>query len=386
MALFPPRRLANTTARPLHVALVHPYHWDEVRRGGERYLADLAWYLANQGHKVEALVSAHSPRPGPTTNDGIVVRTVPRVRRGVGRIGATEVETHGAVVAADLLRRRYDLVHAFTPSSALAGTATRHPTIYTELGHPDPTDAATKPWLAALHRRAVRAATAVTALSSSAAGALRAVSGREAEVLPAGVRLDLFAPNRLPRRGDPVVLFMADASVQRKGLDVLLAAIALLLPRHPRLRLKLGGPGSAEWAFQKLSEEGEAVRPHVEYLGVGSRAALPERYREATVTALPAVNEALGLVLVESLACGTPIVCTQHGGMAEVVRDAAVGRTFPPGDVAGLASALETTIALAGDAATPARCADRAKLWSWVDTVGPAHEDLYRRTQARGRR
>jgi len=45
----------------LRVALVHPYCWPDVRRGGERYLADLAWYLGRAGHLVEELGQRHPP-------------------------------------------------------------------------------------------------------------------------------------------------------------------------------------------------------------------------------------------------------------------------------------------------------------------------------------
>ena len=57
-------------SEPLRVALVHPYSWPEVRRGGERYLADLAWYLDRAGHEV-AVVTGTTGQPGTRYDDGV---------------------------------------------------------------------------------------------------------------------------------------------------------------------------------------------------------------------------------------------------------------------------------------------------------------------------
>lgn len=362
------------------MALVHPYPWSEVRRGGERYLADLAWYLTGAGHEVRVLTSG-APR-GHRVEDGIDVQVLPRVARPwLHAVGLTPVELHGLVAVPTLLRQRFDLVHALTPSGALAGRLSGHRTVYTELGHPTAEDFADRPGARRLWRAAVVRASAVTALSASAAAAVSGLSGRVPEVLAPGCRLDVFHPpadaGRAP--GPPVVLFPADASQPRKGLDLLLAAVPRLLAVHPDLELHLGGPGDPEWALGQVSDP--AVRAAVRVLGVGPRDAVPDRYRAATVTVLPAWNEAFGLVLVESLACGTPAVCTAADGMREIV-DAAVGGSFDRGDVGGLADALLAAIALARRQSTSARCVERARRFGWAESVGPRHEALYERVLA----
>ena len=45
----------------MYVALVHPYSWPEVKRGGERYLADIAWYLGEAGHTVDVITGTSGP-------------------------------------------------------------------------------------------------------------------------------------------------------------------------------------------------------------------------------------------------------------------------------------------------------------------------------------
>jgi glycosyltransferase involved in cell wall biosynthesis len=92
---------------------------------------------------------------------------------------------------------------------------------------------------------------------------------------------------------------------------------------------------------------------------------------------LPSEHEAFGLVLVESLASGTPVVAAASGGIAEIVDPGAgVGALTPVGDIGALAAAIVETVRLAADPETPARCAAHAQRWSW-DSVGPAHLAAY---------
>jgi glycosyltransferase involved in cell wall biosynthesis len=104
---------------------------------------------------------------------------------------------------------------------------------------------------------------------------------------------------------------------------------------------------------------------------------MPDLYRSSTVTALPSSNEALGLVLLESLACGTPVVAGQHGGPVEIVSDPAVGRLVPLRNPPALARALCEAIDLARAPGTAARCAAHARRWDWAGAVGPEHEAVY---------
>jgi GT2 family glycosyltransferase/glycosyltransferase involved in cell wall biosynthesis len=378
----------------LRIALVHPYPWDEVRRGGERYLADLAWYLTGRGHRVDVLTGGR-PR-GTRRMLGATVRVLPRLARpSLARLGLGPVEAHGLVALPMLARRRYDLVHALVPSGALAGRLSGHRTVLTELGHPLADDLGLEGLPARLWRAAQRTATATTALGDSAADGVAAHAGRRPHVLPPGVRLDVFCPPAAPDRAvgldpaAPTFLFPADAGGERKGLDMALAALARLRRKldRPGAKLVVCGPGDPSWAFDRLDPADRAVLDGaVELVGVGTRDELPDRYRSATVTVLPSVNEAFGLVLVESLACGTPVVATATAGMTAIVDRPGIGTTFPPGDVDALAAAMAAAADMAADPATAARCIERARDFGWAEHVGPAHEQLYRSILSRRRR
>lgn len=357
----------------MRIALVHPHPWPEVRRGAERYLEDLTSYLAAHDHDVTVITGTTGPAAGGT--DGHVTRVLrPHVRfRGMHRLGLSEIETFAMRAVGPLRRARPDVVHAFTPSAALAGRLTRRPTVYTVLGHPDAGQLPATGLVRGLFLSAVRRATVTTVLSRASAAALEATAGAGAVVLPPGVRLDRFVPALDPRRGPPRILFSGSLTDPRKHVELVVAAFAIVLQRHPDARLALSGEGDPARA---LAGAGEQLRSAVDALGPGTVEDVPGRYREATVTVLPAEHEAFGLVLVESLACGTPAVCTPAGGMPEIVgrEVGAVAATTDPG---ALADAVERALALAADPATPKACVERARRWDWDASVGPGHVRLY---------
>ena len=371
--------------KPLHVALVHPFSWPEVRRGGERYLADLMWYLDRAGHRVE-IITGTGERPGRSAAGSTMTRKLRHLPPGpLARRGYGEAETFGARALPTLLRnRRYDLVHAFTPTAAIAARLAGHRTLYTVLGHPSRELIEALPRESRLLGRAVRMASMAAALSSASARATEEAFGRPTEVLPPGVIIDRFPLRAEPRTGPPRILFPAFATNPEKGLGTLVEAFDALLDRVPDARLVLAGPGEHAWAFERLGARADRVRAATDVPGVGAIEDLPARYAGSTVTALPSTNEAFGLILVESLACGTPAVCGADGGMPEIIDRPEVGRTAPFGDAPALARALEETITLASETGTPARCREHARRWGWEERVGPLHEEIYARLARRG--
>jgi phosphatidylinositol alpha-mannosyltransferase len=357
------------------LALVHPFSWPAVRRGGERYLHDLAWYFAGQGVDVDVVVGG---RPGREPLDGArLVRL--RHPRGLDVRGLTRLDTFGAPALCWLAAHRYDVVHALTPTAAMAAVLTGQRTVYTALGNPTPQTIGRRRFAPALFRTTVRRAAASLALSESAAASIETITGVRPRVVPPGLRTDAFPVRDEPRTGPPRVLFPAFAADRRKGLDVLLAAFGRVLERHPDARLQLAGGGDTGWAFDRLDGPDRGrVAAATDDLGAGSLTDLPARYAAATVTVLPSVDEAFGLVLIESLATGTPVVGVASGGPREIVDDDAVGRLAAPRDPQSLAEAVLATIPLAADPSTPRTCAAHAKRWDWSTSIGPLHLDVYR--------
>lgn len=351
----------------MRVAVVHPFTWTDVRRGGERYAHDLAWWLSTQGHEVDYVTGGPAHSIG---HEG-AVRVVRLHHRHGERLtgwGVSKLETFGATALPWLRRNRYDVVHAFVPSAAIAARIAGQRTVFTAIGHPPATTRGRERRLVSMGSRAAQV---TTALSASAAVAVMAITGRPARVVNPGVRLDVFTPDLTPRSGPVRLLFAAHAGEPRKRLDDLLRAMDGVLEALPDARLVIGGGGEIS------SNQSRQVMDSVDVVGTGPLDDVPQRYREATVTVLPSVDEAFGLVLIESLACGTPIVAAASGGMPEIVTPGSgVGALAPVGDIDALADAVVETARLAANPETPPRCVLHAQRWSW-DAVGPAHLDAY---------
>ena len=151
----------------LRIALAHSHPFSEVRRGGERYVADLASYLGNAGHQVDVVTGTRGPSS--TTREGNVTWKACHRSPRRGRQWDEE-DTIAAPVLRHLALERYDVVHAFTPQTTLAARLSGHRVVFTVLGAPS------RQWLAAqpgprleLFVAAAWGATALTALSEAAA-------------------------------------------------------------------------------------------------------------------------------------------------------------------------------------------------------------------------
>jgi phosphatidylinositol alpha-mannosyltransferase len=176
---------------------------------------------------------------------------------------------------------------------------------------------------------------------------------------------------------------------------VLAAAFNHIHRARPEAVLQLAGPvGFNPAAIEPILGLIEpSARPSVELLGPGALGSLPKLYAAAAVTVLPSLGEPFGMVLTESLACGTPAVGTESGAIPEILTDPAVGALFARTDdmeASGrnLAGAVLRALDLAADPATADRCRRHAQQWTW-DAVGPRFERLHElalgRAAARGR-
>jgi len=109
---------------------------------------------------------------------------------------------------------------------------------------------------------------------------------------------------------------------------------------------------------------------------------MPRLYSEASVTVLPSIDEAQGMVLTESLACGTPVVGTNEGGIPEIISDPGIGTLFEsyPSDsqttAERLCEAILRGLDLSKDPGTTDHCIQYATRFSW-EVLGSEIERLY---------
>jgi phosphatidylinositol alpha-mannosyltransferase len=208
-------------------------------------------------------------------------------------------------------------------------------------------------------------------LSDHSAQMFESGFGRPAVRTPGGVRLARFGISE--RRADaPTLVYSGALDVPRKGLPDLMGALALLAEDEPDVRLWLSGPGDPG---PLLAAASPAARERTEVLPLGSPDLAPV-YGSAWATVLPSTFEAFGLVLLESLACGTPVVATRHSALPELITPE-TGALSDPGDPASLAEACRLALDLARDPGTAERCRASAEPYDWDAGVAPMIEALY---------
>jgi glycosyltransferase involved in cell wall biosynthesis len=308
--------------------------------------------LARRGHEFHVYTAAIAGAPAEEARDGFFVhRLNPLLQVG------------NAPVLPQLLRslHGFDVIHLHYPFfggeiTALAAKLARAPLLITY--HQDVLLGGTLGVVAkALEmtagRLALRAAARLLFTSYDYGQASRVRSLLRAEQigeLSNGVDLERFSPSA-PQidvrarhqigRSSRIVLLVAalDRAHYFKGVDIFLGALAQL---PPDIIAVIVGDGDMLPSYRAEANR-LGISARICFAGRASDQELPDYYRSADLTVLPSITmgEAFGLVLLESLACGTPVVASDLPGVRTVVADQLDGLLVPPSDTAALASAIK---------------------------------------------
>lgn len=364
------------SAESLKVALLTPCFWPEVRRGGERFVHELGVGLATAGHQPRMITSARSKRPSVTVEDGIEILRLPRPP-GEGRLMRRNIEDHLLHVPltyAALRARDHDVAHAIHPSDAIAAgryaRATGRPAVLSFLGLPDHQGLMHRRKRLGIMQTALKECGAVTSLSKTVAAEFKRTLGYDSPVIYPGVDLQAFRPG--PRADEPLIFCSAAVNEPRKRVDLLLRAFAHVRRERPTATLALSDPGDP-----RVRDDITASVDGVQWVNVDERQDLARMNARSWVAVLPSFGEAFGLVLVEALACGTPVVGADRGAIPEVIDRPEIGGLFSGDDERAVAKALLDALELASDPATPANCRARAADFSTERTT-EAYIELYR--------
>jgi len=165
--------------------------------------------------------------------------------------------------------------------------------------------------------------------------------GGDAVLIPNGVFVDRFS-TALPRpewRGPAGTIgFIGRLDEPRKGLPTLLAAFSRVVAQRPGVRLIVAGRGDVDEAASELPP---AVREGVTFLGQVSEEEKARLLRTVDIYVAPnLMGESFGIVLVEALAAGAPVLASDLDAFRRVLDDGRVGALFPRGDVPALAARL----------------------------------------------
>jgi len=191
----------------------------------------------------------------------------------------------------------------------------------------------------------LRASDERLANSSHTATEVELVSGLSAKVIPYGASIEVketvTTPNKL---GEPELLLFCGRLIQRKGIDVLLRAMPAIL-RKRDVRLVITGEGDRKDEWMQLASELD-LGSVVEFAGFVSNEDLASLYQQCSAYVHPAIfddqgdTEGLGVVLVEALSYGCPVVASAVGGIIDVISHEKTGLLVPEKDCEALADAV----------------------------------------------
>lgn len=324
----------------MRIGLVCPYSWD-IPGGVQAHVRDLAEALLDLGHHVSVLAPAEDDTPLPPYVVG-AGRAVPvRYNGSVARL------QFGPVSAARARRwlrdGRFDVLHLHEPSSPSLSLAVlmqaRGPIVAT--WHTSMTRSRTLAALGPLIQPFLEKITGRIAVSAAARRLQVEHLGGDAVEVPNGVAVAHYA-NAEPLPGYPraggTVGFVGRYDESRKGMPVLLSALAELAPRRPGLRLLVAGRGDADDLLGALPP---VLAGRVELLGLVSEADKARMLRSVDVYCAPNLGgESFGIILLEAMAAGTPIVASDLDAFRRVLDDGRAGVLFRTGDAGALAGAL----------------------------------------------
>jgi phosphatidylinositol alpha-mannosyltransferase len=343
----------------VRVGIVCPYTWD-VPGGVQAHVHDLAYSLIDHGHDVSVLTPVDDPdeaelpayvvpagRAVPVPYNGSVARlafgplTLTRTRRW-------------------LREGDFDVLHLHEPAvpslSMLACFAASGPLVATF--HTAMARSRALQVFGSVLQPGLEKITGRIAVSPAARRVVVEHLGGDAVLIPNGVAVDRFASaTPLPGRpAAPTVAFLGRIDEPRKGLAILLEALPELVELVPDVRLLVAGPGDVAEVRGAIPA---SLRRHVDLLGLVSDADKPRVYASGDVYCAPnTYGESFGIVLIEAMATGTPVVASDLEAFRRVLENGRAGVLVPLGDPASLAVALAE---LLGDAGRRADLAEHGR-------------------------
>ncbi len=317
----------------MRIGIVCPYNMFEHAGGVQQVVLHLADGLKKNGHYVQIITPKPARFQGDPPKEVILLGTSRRVRSGLGTAGDLAIEVDGDEIDNLLAREKFDVLNFHEPwvpvlsrqmsgRSTAAHVGTFHANFNDSLAGKSMVNI-----LSSYGRGIAENMHLLTAVSPAAAGALIRKAAEEDLVkdikyVPNGIDLKLYAPakERRPLRGagTKTILYVGRLE-KRKGVEYLIKAFAELVKENPKTHLLIGGKGNLE-ARLKQTVEFSSI-PNVEFLGYISDQEKIKLMRHADLICAPAMfGESFGIVLVEAMAVGTPLIAGRNNGYASVLK------------------------------------------------------------------
>lgn len=318
----------------MRILQVCPYAWDSPG-GVQVHVGQLSRYLEQQGHDVRILAPAFSP----VGDERVQVVGRPIRARYNGSVAPICIEPLALLRIERTLRRFLpDVVHIHEPLSPVTSffVTMRAAAPMVATWHSNMPSCRMLRGGAPIFRRVVQRVDQLLAVSASAAQfAATHLGVPMPTIVPNGMDLEPFvAVSQRPRlHRDPTVVFVNRLD-PRKGFAVMIEAFAVAAAQMPALRMVVAGDGPESRAVQQLAPD---VRARVELLGSVAHADVPGVLARGDIFVAPALgSESFGMVLLEAMAAGKPIVASRIDGYTDVARDGVEVSLVEPGDAVAL--------------------------------------------------
>ena len=315
--------------------------------GVENCVYDLSRELVKLGHEGTVLCANEPKSEKEEVLDGIRVLRVPYI----GKIANTNITPRLPI---EILKEDFDLVHAHLPTpwssdwSAIASVAKRKPlvlTYYNDIvgeGHLD--------GIARIYNKfnlkfVLKRASKIIIIQPDyirSSPYLKDFADK-VETIPVGVNLEKFRPDGMATNGKTLFfLSILDSYHRYKGLDDLLRALVLVKRAVPDVGLVVGGDGELLSHYKSLCD-GLGLNENVDFIGFVPEEMVTNCYNRCDIFVLPSISraqEGFGMVALEAMACGKPVICSDVVGVAEDLGSFGAGLTVEPSNTEEMAEAI----------------------------------------------
>ena len=323
----------------MRIGIVCPYDWS-VPGGVKQHIQDLTESLIELGHYVNVLTptSAEELLPSYATNAGSTIALPYN-----GSIARIKFDPAAFTRTRNWLRQgKFDILHLHEPTSPspaiIAAWSARGPIVATHHTANDSMYAVKN--MQFLLQPMMEKVIARIAVSQEAKDTMIEHFGGDAVVIPNGVRVSNFS-NATKLSGfdqDKTIVFVGRLDEPRKGLQNLLEAMPQVFAQYSDLKLLLVGPGDKQEILKAIDAKYHA---NIEFKGFVSSEVKASCYASATLYVAPNLGgESFGIVLLEAMASGTPVLASDLPAFKQVLEDGKYGKLFETNNVNDLATSL----------------------------------------------
>jgi len=322
--------------------------------GVENYVYNLSKNLVKMGHEVKVICANEvGGRMKNEKNSGVEIIEGIKVERlkYIGKIANTNI-TPSLLIK--LLKEDFDIIHAHLPTpwsadwSAVVSKIKNRPIVLTYYN--DIVGKGFARYISKIYNRIplkllLKIATKIIIIQPKyveRSPYLRKYRDK-VKVIPVGVDTARFKPLNLKKEENTLFfLSILDEFHRYKGLDTLLRALVKVKSEIPDVKLWVGGSGTLMEYYREMAK-GLGLEKNVEFLGFIPDGRLVEYYNRCSAFVLPSTNpeqEGFGIVLLEAMACGTPVITTDIVGVADDIMGVRAGEVVEPGDIDSLSEAI----------------------------------------------